>query len=98
MIYKIYQTTTPLMTVFIRSALVICALVISVTVLSQSETSYARIAILKPNEGKTVDFEAGYIRHLEWRSMDMVWMDPLGQRTTALVYICYVWTFSGRLQ
>jgi hypothetical protein len=27
---------------------------------------YARIAILRPNEGDTVDFEAGYIRHLEW--------------------------------
>lgn len=27
---------------------------------------YARIAVLRPNDGKTVDFEAGYIRHLEW--------------------------------
>jgi len=27
---------------------------------------YARIAVLRPHEGKTVDFEAGYIRHLEW--------------------------------
>ena len=27
---------------------------------------YARIAILRPNDGDTVDFEAGYIRHLEW--------------------------------
>jgi hypothetical protein len=27
---------------------------------------YARIAILRPNDGKTVDFEAGYIRHLEF--------------------------------
>lgn len=27
---------------------------------------YARIAVLRPNEGQTVDFEAGYIRHLEW--------------------------------
>lgn len=27
---------------------------------------YARIAILRPHDGKTVDFEAGYIRHLEW--------------------------------
>lgn len=27
---------------------------------------YARIAILRPNEGDTVDFEAAYIRHLEW--------------------------------
>lgn len=27
---------------------------------------FARIAILRPHDGKTVDFEAGYIRHLEW--------------------------------
>jgi hypothetical protein len=27
---------------------------------------FARIAILRPNDGDTVDFEAGYIRHLEW--------------------------------
>lgn len=32
-----------------------------------SETGpYARIAILRPHDGDTVDFEAGYIRHLEW--------------------------------
>jgi hypothetical protein len=27
---------------------------------------YARIAVLRPHDGKTIDFEAGYIRHLEW--------------------------------
>ncbi|HKO59173.1 MAG TPA: hypothetical protein VJ276_25120 [Thermoanaerobaculia bacterium] len=27
---------------------------------------YARISVLRPHDGKTVDFEAGYIRHLEW--------------------------------
>ena len=27
---------------------------------------YARIAILKANDGQTVDLEAGYMRHLEW--------------------------------
>ncbi len=27
---------------------------------------YARIAILRPHDGDTVDFEAGYTRHLEW--------------------------------
>jgi hypothetical protein len=27
---------------------------------------YARIALLRPNDGDTVDFEAGYIRHLAW--------------------------------
>jgi len=27
---------------------------------------YARIAILRPHDGETIDFEAGYIRHLTW--------------------------------
>jgi hypothetical protein len=27
---------------------------------------YARISVLHPHDGDTVDFEAGYIRHLEW--------------------------------
>jgi len=27
---------------------------------------FARIAILRPHDGQTVDFEAGYVRHLEW--------------------------------
>jgi hypothetical protein len=27
---------------------------------------YARLAVLRPQDGKTVDFEAGYIRHLEF--------------------------------
>jgi hypothetical protein len=34
---------------------------------AQTETGpYARIAILRPHDGDTVDFEAGYIRHLEF--------------------------------
>ncbi len=34
---------------------------------AQTESGpYARIAILRPHDGHTVDFEAGYIRHLEW--------------------------------
>jgi len=27
---------------------------------------YARIAILRPHDGHTIDFEAGYMRHLDW--------------------------------
>ena len=27
---------------------------------------YARIAVLHPNAGETIEFEAGYIRHLDW--------------------------------
>lgn len=28
--------------------------------------AYARIAVLRPHDGQTVEFEAGYLRHLEW--------------------------------
>jgi hypothetical protein len=31
-----------------------------------SDGPYARISVLRPHDGDTVDFEAGYIRHLEW--------------------------------
>jgi hypothetical protein len=27
---------------------------------------YARIAVLRPHDGHTIDFEAGYMRHLDW--------------------------------
>src|SRR5690242_2451109 len=27
---------------------------------------YARISLLRPHDGDTVDFEAGYVRHLDW--------------------------------
>jgi hypothetical protein len=41
---------------------------------------YARIAILRPNDGDTVDFETGYIRHLEWH------------RQAADTWVWYGWT------
>jgi hypothetical protein len=36
------------------------------TVAQTERGAYARIAILRPHDGHTVDFEAGYIRHLAW--------------------------------
>ncbi|HEY7160416.1 MAG TPA: hypothetical protein VH815_04120 [Acidobacteriota bacterium] len=46
-------------------ALLLIALPINL--IAQSERGpFARIAVLRPNDGKTVDFESGYIRHLEW--------------------------------
>jgi hypothetical protein len=33
---------------------------------AQADRPYARIAFLRPHDGDTVDFEAGYIRHLEF--------------------------------
>jgi hypothetical protein len=38
-----------------------------IPVAAQSQRGpFARIAILRPHDGDTIDFEAGYIRHLEW--------------------------------
>lgn len=44
----------------------ICALLFALTAPIPERGPYARIAILRPRDGDTVDFEAGYIRHLEW--------------------------------
>jgi hypothetical protein len=54
------------------------------------EGPYARIAVLRPHDGDTVDFEAGYIRHLDFHpagrdTWSLVRLDGLGRRTSALV-------------
>ena len=33
---------------------------------ARADGPYARIAILKPHDGQTLEFESGYIRHLDW--------------------------------
>src|SRR3989449_1421004 len=43
---------------------------------------YARIAILRPHDGLTIDFEAGYIRHLAWHQQ---------ARDPWIWYGCSVW-------
>jgi len=43
------------------------SIAVSTQLSAQTEQGpYARIALLRPHDGDTVDFEAGYIRHLEW--------------------------------
>ena len=37
-----------------------------VSTLAPADGPFARIAFLRPHDGDTVDFEAGYIRHLDW--------------------------------
>jgi hypothetical protein len=46
----------------------LCVAAVPSRVLAQAgeEKSYARIAFLRPHDGATVDFEAGYIRHLDF--------------------------------
>jgi hypothetical protein len=49
--------------------LIFASLLFPTPLAAQTETvpgPFARIAVLRPHDGDTVDFEAGYIRHLAW--------------------------------
>lgn len=56
---------------------------------------YARIAILRPHDGHTVDFESGYIRHLAWHQQagdTWVWYGwnvTFGERQRWFVYASF---------
>jgi hypothetical protein len=52
---------------WIVGAMLLVGTVLPTQLAAQTERGpYARIALLRPHDGDTVDFEAGYIRHLEW--------------------------------
>ena len=53
---------------WLRAALLGSALTLGAVTanLAQPPGRYARIAVLRPHDGKTVDFESGYMRHLDW--------------------------------
>jgi hypothetical protein len=50
----------------VLASMVLAAICTGDVMAQSAKGPYARIAILRPHEGHTVDFEAGYIRHLEW--------------------------------
>ena len=56
---------------------------------------FARIAILRPHDGQTVEFEAGYIRHLDWHKQvrdSWVWYGwgiTFGERQRWFVYATF---------
>jgi hypothetical protein len=50
----------------LAGAALLAALLPTFAVAEAEPGPYARIAVLRPHDGDTVDFEAGYIRHLEW--------------------------------
>jgi hypothetical protein len=62
---------------------------------------YARIAVLRPHDGHTVDFEAGYVRHLEWHRQardSWVWYGwtvTLGERQRSFVYASFGHSAAG---
>ena len=50
-----------------RHAILVALLLAAASVSAQTEHGpYARIAILRANDGQTLDLEAGYMRHLDW--------------------------------
>ena len=64
--------------------------------LAQTEHGpYARIAVLRPHDGQTVEFEAGYIRHLEWHRQARDswiwygWSVTFGERQRWFIYASF---------
>jgi len=60
-----------------------------------ADAPYARIAFLRPHDGDTVDFEAGYIRHLAWHQQARDswawygWTITFGERQRWFVYASF---------
>ena len=54
------------MRVMLRFLLLVGILTTISSAQDRARGPYARIAVLRPHDGDTVEFEAGYIRHLEW--------------------------------
>ena len=56
---------------------------------------YARLAFLRPNDGQTVEFEAGYVRHLAWHKSAgetwtwYGWNATFGERNRWFVYATF---------
>jgi len=68
----------------------------AVSISAQSEPGrYARISFLRPHDGDTVDFESGYIRHLEWHRQAkdtwkwFGWTIWAGDRQRSFVYATF---------
>lgn len=85
-----------------RLVIVAAALAALIAVRASAQTSvphepgpYARIAILRPNDGDTVDFEAGYVRHLEFHRQAKDawvwygWSIWAGERQRSFVYATF---------
>ena len=71
-------------------------LLIAFQLFAQTEPGpYAHIAVLRPHDGDTIDFEAGYIRHLEWHrqakdpSVWYGWTIWAGERQRWFVYATF---------
>jgi len=80
----------------VKRLVVVSLLFLAAPLGAQTESGpYARIAVLRPHDGETVDFEAGYIRHLEWhrqaqdKSIWYGWTVWAGERQRSFVYATF---------
>jgi hypothetical protein len=80
----------------IVGAVFLLGIVLPTPLVAQTERGpYARIAILRPHDGDTVDFEAGYVRHLEWHRQARDawvwygWNVTFGERQRWFVYASF---------
>lgn len=80
----------------IVGAALLAATVLPTPLVAQTERGpYARIAVLRPHDGDTVDFEAGYIRHLEFHRQAKDtwvwygWTVWAGERQRSFVYATF---------
>lgn len=79
----------------IVGAVLLAGTVFPALVVADGRGPYARIAILRPHDADTVDFEAGYIRHLEWHRQakdTWVWYGwnvTFGERQRWFVYASF---------
>jgi hypothetical protein len=76
-------------------AILLATMIPAVVAAQAGHPSYARIAFLRPDDGQTVEFEAGYIRHLAWhqRAGDTWswygWTVTMGERQRWFVYASF---------
>jgi len=74
---------------------VLLTILVARAVAQTEQGPYARIGILRPHDGDTVDFEAGYIRHLEWHRQAhdpwtwYGWTISIGERQRGFVYATF---------
>ena len=86
-----------ILTALLGSALIAGA---ATTLHAQEPGRFARIALLRPHDGKTVDFESGYTRHLDWHRLAgdtwtwYGWTITYGDRQRWFVYA----TFGHRVE
>lgn len=79
----------------VRAALILSLASITRAGAQDEAGRYARIGILRPHDGDTVDFEAGYARHLEWHRQAgdrwtwYGWTIAIGERQRGFVYATF---------